>query len=309
MDIRVAHRTDESSQGYDKGSLPSPPATAWGTILAGAVVAIAMSLVMITLGMGLGFASISPWSNHGIGAAEFTMAAAIWLIVTQWVSSIFGGYMTGRLRTRWVGVHDHEVFFRDTANGLVMWALATVVVASIAAFSVWSGIGAGAKAASGVVGSALQGATSNPGNAGAVNQGAAANGATEPFSGLAYGLDKLFRPRSMTSAGDTGSNDFRAEASRILATDLPSGEVSDADRAYLVSLVAARTGVEDTDAQKRVSELLQSIKAADARVRAQADIARKDGVEVAIYTALALLIGAFIACVAAALGGRLRDAG
>src|ERR1700675_5119312 len=105
-------------------------AASWPAIIAGAFVAASVSLVLLALGSGLGFASISPWPGHGVSAKTFAITTAIWLIVMQWVSSGFGGYITGRLRTRWVGTHTHEVFFRDTAHGLGMWAVATVVGAA-----------------------------------------------------------------------------------------------------------------------------------------------------------------------------------
>src|SRR5580692_7150199 len=111
-------------------------AASWAAIIAGAFVAASVSLVLFALGSGLGFASISPWPGHGVTAKAFAITTAIWLIVMQWVSSGFGGYITGRLRTRWIGTHTHEVFFRDTAHGLVTWAVATVLVAAAAAASV-----------------------------------------------------------------------------------------------------------------------------------------------------------------------------
>ena len=94
-------------------------AASWPAIIAGAFVAASISLVLFVLGSGLGFAEISPWPGHGATATTFAVTTAIWLIVMQWVSSAAGGYITGRLRTRWHGTHTHEVFFRDTAHGLL----------------------------------------------------------------------------------------------------------------------------------------------------------------------------------------------
>src|SRR6202795_5302880 len=128
-------------------------AASWPAIIAGAFVAASVSLVLLALGSGLGFASISPWPGHGVSAKTFAITTAIWLIVMQWVSSGFGGYITGRLRTRWTGTHTHEVFFRDTAHGLVMWAVATVLVAATLATSLFSAIGGGAHAVSGIASS------------------------------------------------------------------------------------------------------------------------------------------------------------
>src|ERR1700722_3059852 len=132
-------------------------AASWPAIIAGAFVAATVSLVLLALGSGLGFAAISPWSGHGVTATTFAITTAIWLIVMQWVSSAFGGYITGRLRTRWVGTHTHEVFFRDTAHGLVTWAVATVLVAATFATSLFSVIGGGAHAAAGAASAGIQG--------------------------------------------------------------------------------------------------------------------------------------------------------
>jgi hypothetical protein len=284
-------------------------AASWGAIIAGALVAAGMSLILLALGSGLGFASMSPWAGHGIGAGTFTVAAAIWLIVMQWVSSIFGGYITGRLRTRWIGTHTHEIFFRDTANGLVMWALSTVVVATLLASSASSGLSGGVKAVSGVVSAGMQGAAQGA----SATEGGSSEGGS---SALAYGIDKLFRAGTASSApgaaaaggpGSTVMRDPRMETRRILVNGLATGGVPDADRTYLAGLVAAQAGVSEADAQRRVDELIAAANDAETKVKAAADMARKDAAEVSIYTALSLLIGAFIASVSAALGGRLRD--
>jgi len=254
-------------------------AASWGAIIAGAFVAAAVSLILLALGAGLGFASMSPWVGRGIGPGTFSISAAIWLIVMQWVASIFGGYLTGRLRTRWIGTHEHEIFFRDTANGLVTWALSTVLVAVLLA-------------------AAASSRTAVAGAQGAVEGGTSA--------ALAYQLDKLFRSGIVVSTGQ-GTVDPRVEAGRIIVNDSAAGGVPDADRAYLVGLVAVHTGLSEADAGRRVDDLIANVSSEVNQVKAAADAARKDAAEVSIYTALAMLIGAFIASVAAVLGGRLRD--
>ena len=124
----------------------SVSAVSWPAIFAGAIVAAALALVLIGIGAGLGFASVSPWTG-GPSAAAFTIVAGIWLIVTQWLSAGIGGYVTGRLRTRWTGVHTHEVFFRDTAHGLIAWSLAAVVGAGLLVAAGSSALGSGARMA------------------------------------------------------------------------------------------------------------------------------------------------------------------
>jgi hypothetical protein len=268
-------------------------ATSWGAIIAGALVAVAVSLILIALGTGLGFASVSPWADQGVSASTFSIAAVIWFIVMQWISSLLGGYITGRMRTRWIGTHVHEVFFRDTANGLVTWALATVVVASVLGSGLASGLAGGTKAVTSVASAGVQGAA----------HGAMTGG---PSGNMGYGIDKLFRSATPGTADASGA-DSRAEATRILANAVSSGGVPDADRTYLATLIASRTGVTQDDAQKRVDDLIAAANDAAAKAKAAADEARKDAAQVALYTALAMLIGAFIASAAAALGGHLRD--
>src|SRR5580704_11805892 len=135
-------------------------AASWPAILAGAFVAVSASLILVVLGSGLGFAAVSPWPGHGASATGLTVSSAIWLIVTQWISAALGGYVAGRLRTKWTGTHTHEVFFRDTAHGLITWSVATVFVAWVIAGSASSGLGAGMRAAAGGASAAESGPAS-----------------------------------------------------------------------------------------------------------------------------------------------------
>lgn len=264
-------------------------AASWPAIAAGAFVAIGASLVLLALGAGLGFASTSARQEHGVSATAFAVGAVIWLIVTQWLSAALGGYIAGRLRSRWVGTHTHEIFFRDTAHGLVTWAVATVLVAGFVGSSAHFLVNSVTRAAS---------------EAAAAGAQTAAAGTLGP-----YGVDKLFRPVSIPSGYTTASSDGdgRTEAQHIMGNALTVGQVSDVDRTYLVNLVAARTGASPADAQQRVDEWVSGGMQAEAQLRATAEATRKAAAQTAIYTALSLLIGAFIASVAAALGGRLRD--
>jgi hypothetical protein len=268
-------------------------AVSWAAIFAGAVTAAAVSLLLAALGTGLGFASISAWPNSGASAATFSIMTAVWLIVMQWVASGLGGFITGRLRTKWASLHTHEVFFRDTAHGFVMWAFATVVTVSIVALVAGGIAREGARAASTVVAAGAQ--------------GAAENIQASPGSVSAYSVDTLFR--AAPSAGGTAPSpaEARAEVTRILATALGNEGLTDADKAYLVQLVASRTGLSATEAEQRVDAVVSQVKAAELKARQAADQARKAASITSIFTALSMLIGAFIACVAAAIGGRERD--
>lgn len=252
--------------------------------------ATSVGFVLVVLAAGFGFAAISPWDNVGASAKTFAISTGIGLIVVQWIASASGGFITGRLRSKWVGVHTHEVFFRDTAHGFVMWALATVVGGVMVASATASMIGGGVNAAATVAGGAAHGS------------GAVASQAAYAVSG--YDLDMLFRSDKPDA---TNAQQATAQASRILASGLSAGDVPAGDKTYLAQLVANQTGMSQADAQKRVDDVIGRIKAAEQQAKQVADAARKAAAEFAIFTALSLLIGAFIASAAAAYGGSLRD--
>ena len=142
--------------GLGRNNESSVSAVSWAAVLAGTLVAVSLTLVLMAIGSGLGFASISPWYHRGLSATGFTVLTAAWLVVVQWGSSAVGGYTTGRLRTKWAGVHTHEVFFRDTAHGLLTWATATVFVALISAASAVHTAGRGVQAAATVSSAAME---------------------------------------------------------------------------------------------------------------------------------------------------------
>jgi parvulin-like peptidyl-prolyl isomerase len=207
-----------------------------------------------------------------------------------------GGYVAGRLRTKWANTHTHEIFFRDTAHGFITWAVATVLVVAVVTSAAATAITGGVHAAATVASGASQGAAT------VALQGTGTNAS----QGMApYNIDTLFRSARPDSSANT--TDARAEAARILANGIVSGDIPTADRTYLAELVAARTGISPEDAQKRVDTAIAQAKAADAKARQAADTARKAASEASIYTALSMLVGAFIACIAAALGGQRRD--
>jgi hypothetical protein len=271
---------------YPAGGIARPiesshSAVSWQAVLAGTVVAMAVTFILVALGSGVGMASVSPWPGRGASAATFTVVGAIWLVVVQWVSSALGGYTTGRLRTKWAGVHTHEVFFRDTAHGLVTWATATVFGTLLLAAAAMHTAGQGLQAAA-TASNAVAEHTAHRGWGGEGTGG--------------YEVDKLFR----SASGEPIAPERYAEAMRTLANAVATGTLSDEDRAYLAHMVAARSGISLEEAQQRVDDTL-------ARIRKAADAARRAAAETSIYLALSMLIGAFIACAAAALGGKLRD--
>jgi hypothetical protein len=320
-------RVNDIRADGDMRDVPSSgkSAASWPAIFAGAFVAVSVSLVLVALGSGLGFASISPWPGHGVSATTFTVTAAIWLIVTQWFSAALGGYIAGRLRTKWVGTHTHEVFFRDTAHGFVTWSVATVFIAAVLAGSIPSMVGGGLHALGGAASAGARmggppggpgGTSGGPGAEPEMMPGGMPGG---PPAALTYEIDKLFRPGPSAAAGSapqTGApgpgnvdtdSDPRVEAVYIAFHAMSSGEVSAADRSYLAERVTAQTGISPTDAQNRVNAFVSDIQAAETKAKTAADKARKAAAEASIYLALSMLVGAFIASISAALGGRLRD--
>lgn len=276
----------------------SSSAVSWGPIIAGAFVAIVVTLALMLVGAGLGLTLVSPFPAESSSATTLSVYAAIWLVIMQWVSSAVGGYLTGRLRTKWVGVHTDEVFFRDTAHGFLTWAVATVIVAMFL---------------SSTVSSIVAGTARTVTQAAATTTAAAADAAAEnlPDLSTSYFTDALLRPadpRAAPPAAATGSNEAAAaELSRILMRSATRGEVSAADRAYIEQLIAARTGLSEADAKARVDTVLKEIEDAKVATQEAADTARKSASTTALLGALSLFIGAFIACAAAALGGRQRD--
>lgn len=295
---RVTDTGRISDSGYATGpgiaNESAVSAVSWPAIFAGAFAAVASTVVLAALGSGLGLAWLSPWPGAGPSAAAFTISAGIGLILVQWISSGLGGFIAGRLRTKWVGTHRDEVFFRDTAHGFVTWAVASLfgvmVLASATSSLVGGGVNAAATAASGAAQAAapaVQSAMSGSSNAGS------------------YGLDVLFRPDRPDAAA--AGQDPRAEAGRILANGLRNGDIPAADRTYLTQLVASRAGISQDEAQKRVDSAIAQAKEAEVKARQAADAARKAAATFSIFAAVSMLIGAFIASVAAAYGGNLRD--
>ncbi|MEN3353504.1 MAG: hypothetical protein V7640_1662 [Betaproteobacteria bacterium] len=266
-------------------------AVSWGAILVGAFVAAALALILLLLGSGLGFAVVSPWSNEGASAKAVGVAAILWMILTHLSASAMCGYLAGRLRTKWVGLHTDEVVFRDTSHGLASWAVGIVITAAFLTSAATSVVGGAAK-----VGATTAAATAGAGAAGVATQQKTPD-ANVPF------VDAMFRS-DIARGGDDAA--VREEAGRILA-GVRQGDVPAADRSYLAQTIAARTGVSQPEAEKRVSDAIAQAKAAEVKARETADAARKAAAHAALWSFLALLIGAFTASYAAIVGGRHRD--
>jgi hypothetical protein len=325
------------------------PTISWGAILAGAFAAAALSFVLLAIGTAFGLSVASPWDFAGGEAAEAAAAAgigaAIFLIVVHAVSSGVGGYLAGRLRPKLTGLRGDETYFRDTAHGMVVWAVSSVatvlMIACLALAAARGGVALGAaglNAAGQLAGSGMAGAAP-----------AWMDQLRRDRDRTGYFVDALFRPAGGTAAqGGTGQAETgtgqasdgqaatspatpqtgstlelsrqtgaetdrrgrREEVGRIfrLAQD---GGLSPEDRNYLTQLVAQETGMAQPQAEQRINQVIDHAKAtvaeAEQKAKEAADAARQAGMYTALWGALAMLAGGFSASLAATWGGRARD--
>ena len=286
------------------------PGVSWGAVLAGAAAAAALSFILLILGVGLGLSSVSPWSFNATAIGVSTIA---WLTFMQLAASGIGGYMAGRLRVKWSAVHTDEVHFRDTAHGLLAWAVATLLTVGLLAGGTRAVLSGAIDAGSGVAAAVSPVAAAGAGAAGArAGEGGGANP-------LDYFSDMLLRaaPAPAASAAPAATEagvtlaDQRMEIGKIFATSLSTGSLAADDRAYLGQVVASRTGLTQAEAEARVDAVYgrAAKAAADAKAAARqaAETARKAGAHTALWMFVALLLGAFVASLAATFGGRQRD--
>lgn len=268
----VASRQFEDHNTFDRND-SDLSGVSWAAVIAGAFVAASLWLVLLSLGTGLGASSILPWSDLSASASTIGKAAILWLIITEIIASAMGGYLAGRLRTRWAAIHTDEVYFRDTAHGFLVWAVGLVITASFLTSA----------------------AASMVGRAGPPPPSLSPSGASDPNG---YFIDKLFRSDHPGPHGIDAS--ARAEATRIFAHALGQGNLPVADRTYLADLVAEQSGLNQMDAEQRVVVVF-------AQIQQATDSARKAVAHLSLWLFIALLIGAFCASYAATIGGRERD--
>jgi len=274
MDAAV--RTEPSAISAPLVSLPG---VSWAAIAAGASVMMAMTLLLLALGVGLGMSVVSPWAVSSVAPTTFKVGTGIYFLVIAMIASGLGGHLTGRLRRRYSDIHDNEVYFRDTANGFVAWALATIVGAAFLA-----------SAANGIVGSAVVASATNSD----ANNGPAA-----------IYVDRLLRPAANAGAPTSTSTrdeaQMRGDLNHLLTSALrDKRDLSAGDRTYVADTVARQTGMGAPDAQKRVDDVL-------AQAKSDLDAARKATLQLALWLTASLFLGAFAASIAAAEGGAIRD--
>ena len=291
-------------------------AVSWAAIVAGAAGAAALALILLMLGTGLGLSSVSPWAYSGVSATTFGVSTILWLTFTQLVASGMGGYLAGRLRTKWVDVHTDEVFFRDTAHGFLSWAVAALATAALLTSVIGSIVNSGIQ-----VGAAMAG---NVATATVVSSEIAnSNGDNGP---MGYFVDSLFRKdfNSTVSAPDIAGSDVipvwhpkhppagsTPEVTRIFMNAIRSGSLPAEDVRYVGQVVAYRTGLTQQNAEKRVIDTYARVQTklhdAETAAKEAADKGRKASAYAALWLFISLLIGAFVASFAATIGGRQRD--
>jgi hypothetical protein len=257
----------------------------WAAVAAGTFATAALMLLLTAFGAGMGFSAVSPWANSGVSATTFSVGTGLYLIVVAMIASTVGGYIAGRLRTRWSGVHTDEVFFRDTAHGFMSWACAVVLSAAVL----------------GAAGTALvSGATAALSQRNSADGGPADIYVDQLFRATpATGSEAAAAPAGVTRAAVDPAT--RGEIDRMLLRSLrDKSDLSAGDRSYLAQLVAARTGISPADADKRVNDVINSAKS-------DLDKARSAAAKLSLWLTAALLVGALAASLAAIEGGQLRD--
>jgi hypothetical protein len=242
----------------------------WPAIFAGGLATSATCLILLALGAGFELSSVSPLSTRPTGLRHLGWPTIAWILFSQLAGAAFGGYLAGRLRTKWARIHSDEVYFRDTAHGFLAWALATVMSAAFLA-------SAGSLLATGAV---------------------AANSAASP---VAVHADRLLRSDRAAglAAGQVDTAD-RLATERILDEVLATGTFPSDDETYLTAVVSRTSGLSAADAHRRVTDVVQ-------RAQQDAEAQRRIAARLLLWTFVALLCGAFTSSVAATIGGKQRD--
>ena len=302
---------------YPDNAREHASAVSWGAIVAGAAAAAALSLIMLMLGIGLGLSSVSPWAHHGLSAGTLGVSAILWVTFTQIVASGMGGYLAGRLRTKWLAVHTDEVYFRDTAHGFLAWAVASLATAALLTSVIGSIVSGGIQAAASVAGGVATGAAAAAGSGMAKSD--------DDGGPMGYFVDSLFRRdvnAAAAASAPTGSGAMSghaaepaiagSEVARIFMNAIRTGPLPADDLRYVGQVVAQRTGLAQEAAEKRVTSTYARVQAklrdAEAAAKDAAEKGRKASAYATLWLFISLLIGAFCASLAATYGGRRRDA-
>jgi len=245
----------------------------WGPIVAGAIAAAALALVLQAFAVAIGLSVSSTAPTWRDASFALVLLSGLYVVLAALASYGLGGYLAGLMCMRRLSSRE-DADLRDGLHGLLVWALATLLAALIGLATAQSLARLGAS-------SGVQGSSTSVGGENLI----------------AYDLDRLFRAERRPNA----DLDYpRAEAARILLTTSSHSGMQPEDRAYLVRLTAANTGLAQPDAERRVDEVA-------ARSKENIGRARRSAVILAFSAAAAALLGAAVAWFAACAGGRVRD--
>jgi hypothetical protein len=271
----------------------------WGAVFAGAILAAALSFVLLTFGTAIGLSATSPWPGSGLSAKVIASLAVFWTMAQQIGSVMLGGYIAGRTRSRW---HEtgHEAEFRDGLHGALVWGVG-VLLSGLLVFAAAGAVAkTGADLASKAAGSAASGGDAmdtaldtmlRPASSAQAAPGAPA--ASPAGAGAAQGTSERQR-------ATVNNNETRTEISRVLSSSVASGSITPENRTHLAQLVAQRTGVSQQEAERRVDNAVNA-------ARAAADKARHAAILTGFVTAAGLIISLGAGCWAAMRGGQHRD--
>jgi hypothetical protein len=259
----------------------------WGAVFAGAVLAAALSFVLLTFGSAIGLSATSPWPGSGLSAKVIASIAVFWVMAQQIGSVMAGAYVAGRMRSRWHEI-GHEAELRDGLHGALVWAVGVL----ISALLVFATAGAVARTGADLVSKAA--------------------GSMASSDAMDIVLDTMLRPTGQATAQSApasptgaparaqGADEARAEMSRVLASSVTSGSITPESRTRLAQLVSQRTGLSQQDAERRVDEAVNA-------ARAAADKARRAAILIGFVTAAGLIISLGAGWWAAIRGGQHRD--
>lgn len=275
----------------------------WDAIFVGALASAALSLILVVLGSSFGLAVMSPWIGSGASAAAVGTAAIIWMTATQAIAAGLGGYLTGRLRRRWINTKADEAYFRDSVHGFMVWTIATLATAILLTSTLTSIIGKTAEITSNIGGAVVDKALTE----------------TVKTSNIEYITEKLLRSQPVSAGATTAQSNVGMEAAPapaavvvtvggVLQESLSAGSISTEDLDYLVSVLIKTTGESKDQAKAKITaaftKMQQSINTARIDSKRYADTARKTSAAAAIWLFFSLIVGAFVASLFAVVGGR-----
>lgn len=256
----------------------------WSAVVAGAALASAVSFVLLTFVTSIGFSIVPVGSNSTMSAGLIGSLAALMILAQQIAAFLAGGYVAGRMRSRWMSTTGDEVEFRDGLHGGLVWAVGVAIGAALFFSTAGGAVRLGADA---------------------VGRPAAALASNAPVESV---IDTLLRPQSPGNAtpatgrteGSTAA-EIRAELGRILFNAVTPGRaVTAQDRTYVAAVIAQRTGVTPQEAEARLN-------AAIAQATEAARTAKRATVIAALIAGLSLILSFAAAWWAGVVGGRHRD--